>query len=370
MASAKKAKTVPAETPLMNFLSKCDDIPKPCKEMLHTAVPLCLAVTEADRHKFQSEVLDFVGALLATEEGKRRDAISAVEAELKAAEEEKAQAGANDEAKKATAASKSSECEEKRKVVDAAQEASDAAQKTLKDAKAADAAFNGKKAGLLSEQTNFAKLLAEVFQPLKDAALKASGHKRNKIVAELKKKLVELGAQESLGEALVSISKMTPEKQKGSFAQVSLKFAEEFFTAHTAKVAKDIAGLDEEAAGIASALVAGEAKCTETKDALDVVTKERNEMSEVSSGLSAESRQASKSLKQIESRITKITRSLEKCQVDLTNFLDLSALFSKLKELSTAAPQELEEAGQEDNDAGEGEKVTEEVKPAEDEQMS
>jgi chromosome segregation ATPase len=135
-------------------------------------------------------------------------------------------------------------------------------------------------------------------------------------------------------------------------------------------VAKDIAGLDEEAAGIASALVAGEAKCTETKDALDVVTKERNEMSEVSSGLSAESRQASKSLKQIESRITKITRSLEKCQVDLTNFLDLSALFSKLKEFSTAAPQEPEEAGQEDNDAGEGEKVTEEVKPAEDEQMS
>jgi chromosome segregation ATPase len=366
---AKKAKTAAPEAPLMSFLNKCDDIPKPCKEMLQTAVPQCLAVTGADRHKFQSEIVDYVASVLATEEGKRREAVATEEAALKGIEAETAEHASVAEAKKAAAAAKKGECDEKKAVVNAAKEASDAAKKMLTDAKTAEKAFNEKKKELLSEQGRFAKLLADVFQPMKEGALKASGHKRNKLAAELKKKLVELGAQQTLGDAIVSISKMTPEKQKGSFAQVSLKFAEEYFTAHTAKVAKDIAGLDEEANGIAAAIAAADAKVTETKAALEVVQKEFDEIHEVWEKSSGEASEEAKVLKQFEAKVPRSAKSVEKAQTDLTKVSDLLALFSKLKEEGTAVPQEPEEAAQEDTAAGEeGEPAAEDAKP-DDEEM-
>ena len=62
---AKKAKTVTPETPILDFIGKCDDIPKPCREMLQASVPFCLEVVESDRHEFQTEILNRVSKLMA-----------------------------------------------------------------------------------------------------------------------------------------------------------------------------------------------------------------------------------------------------------------------------------------------------------------
>jgi hypothetical protein len=362
---AKKAKSV--EAPLLDFVGKCDEIPKPCREMLQAAVPICLEVVEADRHKFQVEVLERFGALLGTVESKKRDAISVVEAELKEIEGHRAEAFANEEAKKATADSKNSECEEKEKVVDSAREGRDAAAKVLADAQSAQKAFDEKKAHLADEEESFAKLLAEGFQPLKEGTLPGNWQTRNKKIGELKKKLLELGAQESLGDALVSTLKMTPEKREGSFAKVTMEFTEDIFTKHTAKVKQDIAGLDAEAAGHSAAIASAEAALSEKKEALQVVEKEWDAMQDIWTGLSKEASQATKELKQIEMKIPRVTKNIEKAQADLTKFLELPALFSTLKEKSTAAPEEPEETEEKkdvEEDAAEGDKPDEEMQEA------
>lgn len=342
--SAKRAKTSRPEAPLLDFLGKCDEIPKSCREMLQVSVPICLEVVEAERHKLQVEVLERVAALLATVEGKKREHIAAVKSELKETETERDGKKADSEAKKATSASKQAECEEKGTVVGAAKEVLAAAEKVLVDSTQAQEDFNTKKDGLGAEQDNFAKLLSETFQPLKEGTFQGKGAQKTKAMTELKKKLVELGAQESLGDALVATLKLPMEKRDGSFATVMLKFVEEAFSAHTAKVAQDIAGLDTEAATHSSAITAAEASIADKKAALEVVQKEYDELQAAWMALEAEATQAARALKSVEVRIPRVEKSIDKAEADLEKFMEVPALFSKLKEKSTAVPDEPEEA--------------------------
>jgi chromosome segregation ATPase len=346
---------------LLDFLGKCE-LPKPCREMLQTAVPICLEVMPADRHKFQVEVLDKVGALLASVEAGKRGDISANEAELAEVTAEKETATADVNAKKATSDAEKSKCDEKGKVVDSVREVSNAAAKALKEAQGAQEAFDAKKAGLAAEQENFAKLLAEVFQPLKEGTLQGNWQKRNKQITELKKKLSELGAQDSLGDALTATLKMTPEKREGTFAKATMQFAEEYFNKHTAKVAQDIAGLDAEAASLQATTASAEGTVAEKKAALDAVEKEWDEMQDVWVAADKEAALAAKGLSQIENRIPRVNKNIDKAKDSLEKFLELPALYSKLKENSTAVPEEPEEEkkeAEEENAAGEGEKAEE-----------
>lgn len=234
----------------------------------------------------------------------------------------------------------------------------------MTEAQDAQKAFNGKKAALLTEQDTFAKLLADVFQPLKEGTLKGNPAKQKKLVGDLKSKLKELGAQTALGDALAATLKMTPAKRSGTFAKTTIEFTEEYFTKHTAKVAQDIAGLDAQAASHDTAIAAAEAVLAEKKAASDVVEKEWDAMQDVWIGLESEAATANKELKQIEARIPKVERSVAKTKADLEKFLEIPTLFSQLKLHSTAV-EVLEEEPEEAAEAAPAEaEEAEEAAPA------
>lgn len=347
---------------MLDFLGKCDEVPKPCREMLQTALPFCLEVVEADRHKFQVEICERVGSLLANTESKKKEHLAAVEAELVEMETEKGTAGSDTEAKKGASEAKKGECDEKGKVVDAHKQASDTAKQALSEAQAAEEEFKKKEADLQAEQENFAKLLADVYQPLKEGTNK-QWQVRNKHITEVTKKLKSLGAQESLADALAATLKMTPEKRQGTFAQATLKFTEEFFSNHTKQVASDIAGLSAEAQKHTTTIANAQAVLDEKNAALKTVEGEWDAMQDVWIALEEEAAKASRSLSQIEARIPRVSKNIDKAKADLEKFLELPALFAKLKEHSTTAPEEPEpeEAEPEAAAEGEGEKPDEEM---------
>jgi len=337
---AKKAKTLAPEAPLLAFLGSVKEMPKQCRDMLQVAVPFCLEVVEAERHKFQVDILNRVAGLLTDMEHKKRDAVGAGEAELAQVDAEKEKAFAENEAKKMTASTKQNACEEKGKFVDAAREVVASSQKVLTTAQEQEKAFNEKRAALHSEQENFAKLLSEGFQPLKDGTLAGTWQKRHKVIVELKKKMLDLGAQASLGEAFEAALKMKPEKREGAFAKATMRFTEELFEKHTTKVTQDISSLDPEASSLKAAIDAAEAVHAMKKGELQVVNGEWDEMQNVWLQLEKEFAEATSNLNGIEAQIPDISKSIEKAKADLDKFLEVPALFSNLKEHSTAVPDE------------------------------
>jgi len=339
---AKKARTVAPEAPLLEFLHKCDEIPKPCREMLQAAVPICLEVVEGDRHKFQVEVLSRVGSLLANVEAKKRGAIGEAEAGLAEIEAEITTGSADANGKEALATAKKSECDEKQVVVDAAREVTASAQQTLAGAQKEEETFNAKKAEVLAEQEGFAKLISEIFTPLKEGTFEGVWQKRNKAIAELTKKLAELGGQESLGDGLTEALKLKPINRTATFAKVTVQFAEEEFDKHTAKTAQGVAAFDAEEATHKKAIADAEAVATEKKAALDAVAATWDQMQDVWVALENESSAAKRELKKTEARIPRAQKSVDKLKADLEKFMEVPTLFSKLKEHSTKAPEEPE----------------------------
>jgi hypothetical protein len=347
---AKKAKVVAPEAPILDFIGKCSDVPKPCREMLQVSVPICLEVVESERHKFQVQVLDRVAQLIAGVESKKREALSETQGSLAAINAEKEKAAADTSEKTATTDAKKAECDEKEKVVNAAREVFDGAKKVLKEAQKAESGFNAKKAGLLKEQEDSNKLMTDVFEPLKDNTHNKDWRQRNKLITELTKKLSELGAQESLVEALATTLKMTPEKREGTFAKATLDFAQEFFTKHNAKVAQDISSLHAEEASLKAAVAQEETTTAEKKAAYDVVEKEWDAMQEVWIGLDKTRAEAAKTEKQLDAQIPRAQKNIDKASADLEKFLEVPTLFAHLKEKSTAAEAEPEPEGEKQDD--------------------
>jgi len=350
---AKKAKIVAPEAPILEFIAKCQEIPKPCREMLQASVPICLEVVESDRHKFQVEILDQVAKLLAKRESEKRAVVTEAEGELAKINADKEKAAADTSPAKAAADAKQAECDEKGKVVDAAREVSNAACTALKESQKAEADFDAKKTALLKEQENFIKLMTEGFGPLKDNKELGNWRQRNKLIGELQKKLSEVGAQESLVDALATTLKMTPEKRAGTFAKATMDFAQEYFDKHKAKVAQDIASLDAEEAGHKTAVAREEAIAAEKKTALEVVEKEWDGMQEVWIGLDKIRAEAARGEKQQESQIPRAQKTLDKAKAELEKFIQVPTLFGELKEKSTAATADEPEPEEEKVDAEE-----------------
>jgi len=338
--TAKKAKTVAPEAPVLDFIGKCDDIPKSCRQMLQAAVPICLEIVEGDRHKFQVEVLDRVAALLAGVESRKRGAASEGDGALAAINADKEKAAADAAAKKGVADAKQAECEEKGKIVDAAREVRDGAQKVLTDAQKAQADFNAKKAGLITEQESFNKLMTDVYEPLRDNTHSGNWRQRNKLISELVKKLSDLGAQDSLAEALGTTLKMTPDKREGTFAKATINFAGEYFNKHKATVAQDISALDTEESSHLTAVSGAESIVAEKKAALDVVEKEWSDIQDVWVGLENTSAEAARAHKQLEGQIPRAQKTIDKANADLEKFMEVPTLFAQLKEKSTVVPEE------------------------------
>lgn len=327
---------------MLEFLHKCDEIPKPCREMLQASVPICLEVVESDRHKFQVEVLSRVGALLASVEAKKNGAIGEAEAALAEIEAEITTASADANGKDALATAKKSECDEKQVVVDGAREVANGAQQALAAAQKEEETFNAKKAEVLAEQEGFAKLLSDIFVPLKEGTFEGVWQKRNKAIAELKKKLAELGSQESLGDGLAEALKLKPVNRTGAFAQATVQFAETAFDKHTAKTAEAVAAFDAEEATHKKAIADAEAASTEKKAALDAVATEWDQMQDVWVALENDASVAKRELTKTEARIPRAQKSVDKLKADLEKFMEVPALFAKLKEHSTKAPEEPE----------------------------
>jgi len=285
-------------------------------------------------------------------EGKKRDAVTGCTGDLAQLTSDKDKAFADAEAKKSVATSKENECKEQEKVVDAATEVMRAAEQALTTAQQNQEAFNNKKAALFTEQDNFAKLLSDSFQPLKDGTHAWNGTQRNKQVSLVKKKLLELGAQESLADALVVALKDKPEKREGAFAKATMQFTEEAFAKHTAQVAQDIASLDPEAAVFAATIADTEAALAEKKAALQVVQTAWDATQDVWLQLEKDSGEAASALKKIECEIPNAMQFIDFAQAALDKFLEIPALFLKLREHSTAVAEDPDEEAEEDKDMG------------------
>jgi len=352
-APAKKAKIVAPEAPILEFIAKCQEIPKPCREMLQASVPICFEVVESDRHKFQVEILTQVSKLLAERESAKRAVVTDAEGELAKINADKEPAAADASATKAAADAKQAECDEKGKVVDSAREVSNAACTALKEAQKAEADFHAKRNAVTMEQENFNKLMTEVFEPLKDNKELANPRQRNKLISELQKKLGEAGAQESLVDSLATTLKMTPEKRAGTFAKATINFAQEYFDKHKAKVAQEIASLNADEAGLKTAVVREEATVAEKKAAYEVVEKEWDGMQEVWIGLDKIRAEAARTEKQLESQIPRAQKTIDKANAELEKFMQVPTLFGQLKEKSTTAAADEPEPEEEQNDAEE-----------------
>jgi len=298
-----------------------------------------------------------VASLIANVEGQKKEAITVAEAELSAIEAEKATAAAEAGAKKAISTAEQGTCEAKGTVVEAAREVSNTAKAVFGAAQKEEAAFNKKQAELLAEQETFQKQLAEIFVPLKEGTLQGSWQNRNKKVAELQKVLKQIGTQDSLVEAFATTMKMTPEKREGTFAKATMNFVEDVFSKHTAELAKAIAGLDAEGGNVKAALANAEAALNDKKAALEVVEKEFDAMQDIWVGFDKETAVAERALKQIEAKIPRVQKSIDKVKADLEKFLEVPALFAHLKEHSTVAP--VEEEPMEEEEVAEPDAVAE-----------
>jgi len=337
---SKRARTDGPEGPLLAFLATAEGMPKVSREMLRIGLPLCLEVLESDRHKFQVEVLDRVASLLADTESKRREAIRTIEVSFAEIDVEKDKALANVELKKNVALAKQGECDEKGKLVDAAEDAADAARVASTTARQQVEAFSMKKSEMLLDKESFAKLLNDDFQPLKEGSFLGNWQRKNKVIGELKKKLVDVGGQQSLADAMAAALKLKPEQRSGVFAKAAMQFVEDCFAKHTAKVVEDISGLDAEDARNKFGVAAAEEIVMDKKGELQQIKKEWDELQDVWVKLEEDSAGATRSLKSLESQLTPLTKSVEKAKLELEKFLELPALFAKLRAQSTSVPEE------------------------------
>jgi len=78
-------------------------------------------------------------------------------------------------------------------------------------------------------------------------------------------------------------------------------------------------------------------------------------MQDVWVGLDKEAALAVKSLNQLEARIPRVQKNIDKAKADLEKFMELPQLFAKLKEHSTMAPVEEEAEEENAEEAKEGE---------------
>lgn len=342
---AKKAKTAAPEAreaPLLALLASIDDIPKTCRDMLQVSLPHCLGVAEEDRHHFQKQVLDSVAGLMADIEAKKRTAITEAQAQLASIQAEKDSLTTELEAQTTATASKKAECDEKSKSVDAASEVVKSAKETLAVAQKAEETFEGKKSGLLAEKDSFAKLLEEVFKPLKECTI-TKWQTRNKLIAELQKQTESIGLEGSLGDALVATLKLKPEQREGTFAKTALQYAESSFTKHTDKIAQDIAGLDAEAAGHKDAIAAAEAAIAEKTSELQKVEKEWDDIQNEWVTLENACAEVTRKLTATDLKASEATAEVDSSQKMLTDFLELPELFAKLKEPPVPEPDPVPE---------------------------
>jgi len=325
---------------LLAFLSTAEGMPKVSREMLQIGLPLCLEVSESERHKFQLEVLDRVAALLSETECKRREGIRSMEASFNEIEGEKNKALGNVDAKKAVASAKQSECDEKGKLVDAAEEAKAAALTALEEARKQVEAFNAKKSDMLAEQEAFAKLLSDDFKSLKDGTFLGNWQRKNKVIMELKKKLLDVGGQQSLADAMAASLKLKPEQRQGTFAKAAMQWVEDYFAKQTAKLVEDISALDTEEAGLKEGVQAADKVVMDKKGDLQQIKKEWDQLQDVWVKLEEDVALAARDLKSLETQLVPVVKAIEKAKTELDKFLELPALFTKLRAQSTAVAEE------------------------------
>jgi len=331
---AKKAKSI-SEEPLLDFINSCGDIPKSCREMLQAGLPHCLEVAESERHRFHFAVLDHVASLLATAEEKKRGAVNAVDKELSEIQVEKGKVAADVTAAKGEVTNKQSELHARGKKLIELRKACDGAAHALSAALERQKVFNARKVGVFTDEDNFRKFMADVWQPLKEDGV--TGARRHRLVGELSAKLSELGARH-LCDSMESLR--TPEWCKGTFGKAAVESADVHFKKHAAKLSQVVLGLDEEEASLKASIAAAELALTEGRATLEANTKEREEMQVDKTSFEKTAAEAVKVQQGLQVRIPPALRRLTKAREDLEMFLELPALFSRLKDLTTAAPEE------------------------------
>lgn len=338
-SQAKRVKTSGPEGPLLAFLASAADMPKSSREMLQVALPLCLETAQSDRHKFQVEVLERISGLLEDAENKKREALAALEASVADMQVQNDSAAASVESKKALSAGKKAECDAKGLVVDEARAAEKDAQGAVNTAQEQAAGFQSKRTDMFAEQEAFAKLLSEGFQPLKEGSFAGNWQKRNKVIAELQKKLLQLGSQQSLADAMAAALKRKPEDRDGAFAKAAMQFVETEFNKYTEKLSQDVSGLDAEEANIKAAGVSGEAALAAKKEERERLEKEWDEMQDVWVKLEEDVANAANSAKSIEVELPDLKESVEEAKAELEEHKALQALFLKLREQTNVVPE-------------------------------
>jgi len=242
--------------------------------------------------------------------------------------------------KKAVALAKQSVCDERGRLVDAADDTANASQQVSAQAQQKVEAFSVNKSEMLMEQESFTKLISDDFQSLKEGTWQGHHSTKAKVIGELKKKLLDIGSQQSLADALAAALKLKPEQRSGAFAKAAMGFVEECFANHAAKVAQDISALDSEEGSLKHAVVLADAELAEKKGELQRKKKEWDELQDVWVKLEEDAAEASRSAKRLELEMPKLTKAVEKAKLELEKFLELPSLFARLRAQSTAAPEE------------------------------
>jgi len=341
-----EASAAEPEAPLLDALAAVNSIPKPCRELLQTALPFCLATPAAERHKFQLEMLDRITTMFDNIEEQKRATLNEAETQVLAIQAEKDAAVADLETKKATALSKQSDCEEKSKAVNVAKEAVAQAKEAACIAEKQAEELAAKKATLIATQESFQVLLKEEWQTLKDVTY--TGHswqKRNKAISEFLKKCCEQAQMEgSLVDAVEAALKIKPE-QRSNFALLALDHAEACFKTHMDGAAQHISSLAEEEsshqAAIDSARAALSEKEAQQKDAETAWDAEQTQWVDLENAKEG----AANLLKSVENKLEDENNLVGHLADELKSFLQIPALLSELKS-PTSTDQEISETAQ------------------------
>jgi hypothetical protein len=335
--TTKKAKTMQSpeakpETPLLAALEQAEHVPKACRDMLQMALSRCLSTSCSERHKYQAELLDGISNVFAQMEEQKRTARGEAMAKVVSLQAEKEAVSTDMVAKKSSASSKKELSDEKGKFVEEAASAVKAAEIAVADAQKMQSDCEAQSKQLSADLGNFEELVSVHYTPLKAGTFAGNEwRKRNKVLGELLQKLSEASIEGSLLDAMDMVLKTKPD-QRSAFSVLVLEHAEAFFASHKEQMVQQRSGLDEQANTHQKAHEAAQGvldeKISTKKKAEEEWDTEQNEWVD----LENKAAEAERSLKDLENALDEANEEVEALNNDLEKFLEVPALFAKLKD--------------------------------------
>jgi len=330
-------------TPVFNLLSDVLDIPEPCISMLRAVTPHCLGTDKESRHDYQNTMVAVLEKTMKTVEDKYVAAIVAFQTQIAQVGAKKASHVENLEGLATQIDTIENTIREKISALNEATEGVASAKATLgheQESQNNQLVLNAQRS---LELTEFEQLYSETWQSLKSGTIPPKDWRlRNKAIDTIVKAFTKVGIDKSLSSALPTALKLKP-AERGPFAQATIEFGEETFTAHIADLKERIANNDTEAAERAQAVAAAEAAALGAEKNMGEKSADLETTKELLKATKKTRDEAALQVKAADAHIEEFTKAINCEQEGLDRAQELLAEFYGMKERDAAKEAENEE---------------------------